>query len=207
MKTKKADPGLFFQLEKRLLSQLQKIISEQDLSTYRALVSQISTELGIDYLDCSAALTYLNLSSLSHKKPADRADLTAKTNKAKIENDLKMVRYRLEVGRKHRVAVEDLKKLLVEETGVDVKRIGYIDIHSHYTVIKLPEGMPTDIFNHLKSVKINQQLLGIKRLGSKKKSFKDNQTVLRGKRRNSHSSEKNSMRKATRSVSQQTKPI
>jgi coenzyme F420-reducing hydrogenase beta subunit len=85
---------------------------------------------------------------------------------------IKMVRYRLDVGSKHQVTSEELKKILIEESGVDKNNIKYINIQGDYTLVELPDEMPQDIFLHLKSVEIKQRKLDIKRvkLRNKKRS-------------------------------------
>lgn len=77
---------------------------------------------------------------------------------------IKMVRYRLSVGSKHQVSVEALKKVLIEESGVDKNNIKIINIQNDYTLVELPDEMPQDIFLHLKTVEINHHKLDIKRV-------------------------------------------
>jgi ATP-dependent RNA helicase DeaD len=75
-----------------------------------------------------------------------------------------MIRYRIEVGQKHNVNVDEIKDIFIEEAGVDRKTIGEVDIRYHYTIIELPEGMPADIYQLLTTVCIHEQKLNIKRL-------------------------------------------
>jgi hypothetical protein len=82
---------------------------------------------------------------------------------------IKMVRYRLDVGSKHQVTSEELKKILIEESGVDKNNIKTINIQGDFTLVELPDEMPQDIFMHLKSVEIKQRKLDIKRVKSRNK--------------------------------------
>ncbi len=77
---------------------------------------------------------------------------------------IKMIRYRLSVGSEHRVTAELLKRVLIEESGVDKNNINGINIQANYTMLDLPDAMPLDIFQHLKSVEINHCKLDIKRV-------------------------------------------
>ncbi len=77
---------------------------------------------------------------------------------------IKMVRYRLNVGIKHQVSVDALKKVLIEESGVDKNNIKIITLQNDYTLVELPDEMPQDIFLHLKTVEINHHKLDIKRV-------------------------------------------
>lgn len=80
------------------------------------------------------------------------------------QSGIKMVRYRLDVGCQHQVTLEELKKVLIEESGVDKNNINVIAIQDDYTLVELPDEMPQDIFMHLKSVEIQQHKLDIKRV-------------------------------------------
>jgi hypothetical protein len=87
-----------------------------------------------------------------------------------------MVRYRLAVGSQHQLTLETLKQVLVEESGVDKNNINNVKIQDLYTLIDLPDQMPLDIFQHLKSVEINQHKLDIRRVKArnKKRGFSHN---------------------------------
>jgi coenzyme F420-reducing hydrogenase beta subunit len=95
---------------------------------------------------------------------------------------IKMVRYRLDVGCKHQVTSEELKKVLIEESGVDKNNVNNINIHGDYTLVELPDEMPQDIFLHLKSVEIKQHKLDIKRVKARNKK-RGNNYNRRGKQR------------------------
>ncbi len=85
------------------------------------------------------------------------------------QTGIRMVRYRLDVGCKHQVTAEELKKILIEESGVDKKNINIINIQGDYTLVELPDEMPQDIFLHLKSVEIKRHKLDIKRVKARNK--------------------------------------
>jgi hypothetical protein len=94
----------------------------------------------------------------------------------------KMVRYRLSVGCKHQINSEQLKRVLVEESGVDKNNINIVTIQDDYTLVELPDEMPQDIFLHLKSVEIKQYKLDIKRvkLRAKKRNNRSRRKKLAG---------------------------
>ena len=96
-----------------------------------------------------------------------------------------MVRYRLAVGLKHQVTLEELKKLLIEESGVDKNNINNINMQGDYTLVELPDEMPQDIFMHLKSVEIRQYKLDIKRVKARNKKRGNN--LRRRRQRNAQS--------------------
>ncbi len=171
--------------EEPLKKRLEQILNNQNLDTQRALINTIAVELGIDSLTCAAALTYL---TQAIEKPwASTFLVNQKTsNPLPAKNTplgIKMVRYRLDVGSKHRITLEQLKKVLVEESGVDKNNINNVNIQNLYTLIELPDEMPPDIFQHLKSVEINQHKLDIRRVKARNNKKRGNSHIRRGRKR------------------------
>jgi len=105
------------------------------------------------------------------------SNVTSKPEAAQLS--IRMVRYRLAVGGKHQLVAEDLKKILIEESGVDKKNINIINIQGDYTLVELPDEMPQDIFLHLKTVEIKQYKLDIKRVKARNKKRSNNRNRRR----------------------------
>jgi hypothetical protein len=166
-----------------LKNRIQQILDSENLDTQCALISAIATELGIDNLICAAALVRL----LQTIKPAvflsDQKTEHQSSSKSS-QPGIKMVRYRLDVGSKHQVTLEGLKKLLIDESGVDKNNINNVNIQGLYTLIELPDEMPPDIFQHLKSVEINQHKLDIRRVKTRNKKNRVNHHIHRGRQHN-----------------------
>ncbi|MFA6163044.1 MAG: DbpA RNA binding domain-containing protein [Methylobacter sp.] len=166
---------------------LQKIVSCENLDAQRSLIKSIATELGIDILDCAAALVYLTQETAAMKyAPRWEQKEEKQSLPETIQPGIKMVRYRLDVGRKHQVTLEQLKKVLIEESGVDKNNINNVNIQGDYTLVDLPDAMPPDIFLHLKSVEINQHKLDIRRVKARNKK-RGNSNFRRGRQRNAQS--------------------
>jgi hypothetical protein len=173
--------------EEPLKNRIQQVLNSENLDIQRELIGAIAAELEIDCLTCAAALAYLTQSIentqapiaalLGNKKTAPL--LTTKNTPLGI----KMVRYRLDVGSKHSITLEQLKKVLVEESGVDKNNISNVNIQNLYTLIELPDEMPPDIFHHLKSVEINQHKLDIRRVKARNKK-RVSTHMRRGRKRN-----------------------
>jgi hypothetical protein len=72
---------------------------------------------------------------------------------------------------------------LVEESGVDKNNINNVNIQNLYTLIELPDEMPPDIFQHLKSVEINQHKLDIRRVKVRNKK-RGSHHIRRGRKLN-----------------------
>jgi ATP-dependent RNA helicase DeaD len=69
--------------------------------------------------------------------------------------------YRIEVGHAHGVKPANIVGAIANEAGLDPKYIGRIDIHDDYSVLELPEGMPKEVFEQLKTVSVSGQQLRI----------------------------------------------
>ena len=172
-------------IKDRLRQRIQQAIQSADLENDRALIRQMAVELDIDFLDCAAALVHLyQANSNSNVAQRDQTEKCEKASEELFPAESKLVRYRLEVGRKHSVSKEDIKDTFVQEAGVDRKMIGLIEMYHQYTLIELPEGMPNDIFYHLKTVEIRQYKLHIRHVGNTQ-GKKRNSAIRRGRHRTS----------------------
>ena len=93
----------------------------------------------------------------------------------KQHDDIEMVTYRMEVGKDHGVMPKDIVGAVANEAGIESQNIGRIKLNDDYSTVDLPEGMPKEIFQHLKNkVRVRQQPMKLSVLGSnqpKKRSF------------------------------------
>jgi ATP-dependent RNA helicase DeaD len=69
--------------------------------------------------------------------------------------------YRIEVGHEHGVKPGNIIGAIANEAGLESQYIGRLSIRGDYSLIDLPDGMPGEIFEHLKKVWVNQQMLRI----------------------------------------------
>ncbi|MFZ1640696.1 MAG: DbpA RNA binding domain-containing protein, partial [Candidatus Contendobacter sp.] len=79
--------------------------------------------------------------------------------------DLEAMSYRLEVGHQHGATPQNIVGAIANEAGIESRHIGRIEIHDDYSTVDLPAGMPEEIFQHLKKVRVRQYPLNISRLG------------------------------------------
>ena len=75
-----------------------------------------------------------------------------------------MERFRLEVGNIHGVKPGNIVGAIANEAEIDSEHIGRIEIYDDFSTVDLPEGMPKELFKHLKSVWVSGQRLQISRL-------------------------------------------
>ena len=84
-----------------------------------------------------------------------------------------MEQYRIEVGHQHDVKPGNIVGAIANEAGLDAQHIGHIDIHTEFSLVDLPIGMPKEVFQDLRKVWVCGQQLSISRLaqpGKKKGS-------------------------------------
>ncbi|MBE9537571.1 MAG: DEAD/DEAH box helicase [Proteobacteria bacterium] len=80
-----------------------------------------------------------------------------------------MERFRIEVGRKHDVKPGNIVGAIANEAELDSEYIGRIEIFEDYSTVDLPEGMPKELFKHLRGVWVSGQRLEITRLARREK--------------------------------------
>jgi hypothetical protein len=168
-----------------LKKNLQQILTCENLDTHRAIAKALADELGIEMLDLAAVLIYLDHRDNHLTVPVESQNPVHQIASNNSFTNFKLIRYRLSVGSQHQVTEDDLKKVLVNESGVDINNITNVVIQGLFTLVNLPDNMPQDIFLHLKTVEINQQMLDIKRV-------KSGNPKKRGKNRNRRARQRNS---------------
>ncbi|MCB1695145.1 MAG: DEAD/DEAH box helicase [Pseudomonadales bacterium] len=101
--------------------------------------------------------------------PPSRPDLGAplragRSRQREAATDTGMEHYRIEVGLQHGVKPGNIVGAIANEAEIESEYIGRIEIFDDYSTVQLPEGMPREIFKHLKNVWVSGQRLQISRL-------------------------------------------
>ena len=81
------------------------------------------------------------------------------------KGEIGMQPYRIEVGHVHGVKPANIVGAIANEAGLEAKYIGRIEIFDTYSLLDLPEGMPNEIFEHLKTVSVGAHPLRISHSG------------------------------------------
>jgi len=76
-----------------------------------------------------------------------------------------METFRIEVGHQHGVKPGNIVGAIANEAELESRFIGRIDIRDDHSLIDLPEGMPREVMDHLKRVRVAGQQLRISRPG------------------------------------------
>jgi ATP-dependent RNA helicase DeaD len=69
--------------------------------------------------------------------------------------------YRIEVGHEHGVKPGNIIGAIANEGGIEAQFIGRLSIRDEHSLIDLPDGMPKEVFQHLKKVWVTGQQLRI----------------------------------------------
>ena len=75
-----------------------------------------------------------------------------------------MERFRIEVGWRDRVKPGNIVGAIANEAGLNGRSIGRIRIFDTHSTVDLPRGMPDDVFNGLRNLKVMNRELRISRL-------------------------------------------
>src|SRR5690606_17687088 len=70
-----------------------------------------------------------------------------------------VVTYRIEVGPRDGVQPGNIVGAIANEADLEARYIGRIDIRDDFSLVDLPEGMPPELLQHLKKVRVGGQPL------------------------------------------------
>jgi len=155
--------------------------SEEETALLQELIQRIGTELEMTPEQMALAALNLALGStplLSHgdedwihqvaagagrRRDRERGDRRGDRRGERPSRPLEdnMQRYRVEVGHRDRVKPGNLVGAIAGETGLQGRMIGRIQIFDNHSLVDLPKGMPEDIFNSLRSLKVMNRELQI----------------------------------------------
>jgi ATP-dependent RNA helicase DeaD len=96
-------------------------------------------------------------------RPSDRGALTD-GQLPDAPPEAHMERFRIEVGWRDRVKPGNIVGAIANEAGLNGRSIGRIRIFDSHSTVDLPRGMPDDVFNDLRSLRVMNRELRISRL-------------------------------------------
>ncbi len=178
----------------KLEDRINDILSSSELASglgpFRNMVKQYQHQQQTSPFDIAAALGYIALgetpllSETQPRKPArahahptpseqmhsdrdefdqPRAERPRREAKRKSAT-AGMETYRIEVGHQHGVKPANIVGAISNEAQLQSRYIGQIEILSDHSLIELPEGMPKEVFDDLKSVWVAGQQLRISKV-------------------------------------------
>ncbi|MCK9604992.1 MAG: DEAD/DEAH box helicase [Methylomonas sp.] len=161
----------------RFKQRITDTLGAEELSFYNQLINQYQVEHDVPAVDIAAALakllqgdTPLLMKEVS-KKPRKDADDKARGKDHDRERGPKRERgrtgtvemdlFRIEVGHSDGVKPGNIVGAIANETGIDGDHIARIKIEENYSTVELPAGMPKDLFQALKRVRVVGKPLNI----------------------------------------------
>ena len=162
----------------RFKQRISDTLAAEELSFYSQLINQFQVEHDVPALDIAAALAKLlqGDTPLLLKEPSKKPRKDAVEDKAHSGKDrgpkrekgragqVDMELFRIEVGHSDGVKPGNIVGAIANETGIDGDHIARIKIEEHYSTVELPAGMPKDLFQALKKVRVAGKPLNISKL-------------------------------------------
>ncbi len=153
-----------------------------DLAFMRNLLENYQEEHNIPAIEIAAALAQMAMGDrdLVMKNEPRRAEERPRDDDRRGNdrprddrgrgNSEPMTTYRIEVGYIHDVKPGNIVGAIANETGLDSKFIGQIDIQTDHTFVDMPGGMPKEVMQKLGNVWVCGQKLAISVAGSARPS-------------------------------------
>lgn len=139
---------------------LQRIGTELELSPEQLAYAALSMAIGPDpLLRQKGDDEWIHNNQRRDRDRGDRRERRSdRPARAPEEN---MQRYRVEVGHRDRVKPGNLVGAIAGETGLQGRAIGRIQIFDNHSFVDLPKGMPEDVFNSLRRLRVMNRELQI----------------------------------------------
>ncbi len=175
----------------RFKQNITDTLASEELSFFSQLLEQYQQEHNVSALEIASALAKLvqgdtpllmqNLPKKTHDSREDRPrreDRPERDRKPKRAfgsgATIEMETFRIEVGHSHGVKPGNIVGAIANETGIDGDHIASIRIEDNYSTVELPAGMPKELLEELKRIRVAGQPLNISKMdGSAKRSATD----------------------------------
>ena len=177
----------------RFKQNIADTLAAEELSFFTQLIEQYQQEHNVSALEIAAALAKLvqgdtpllmqNLPKKSYESREDRPQRDDRTNRDdrprredRPERERKpkrtfgsgaaveMETFRIEVGHNHGVKPGNIVGAIANETGIDGDHIARIRIEDDYSTVELPAGMPKELIEELKRIRVAGQQLNISKM-------------------------------------------
>ena len=179
------------QRQLRFKQKITDTLANEDLDMFYQIVSDYQKDEEVDALQMAAALARMAQGNepllISEKEPRQHKEKNKVYNESResrgadrkrsprksstpddqpisLKNypDIKMQRFRVEVGHEHDVKPGNIVGAIANEAEIDSCYIGHISIQDDFTTVDLPEGMPKETMDALKKAFVCGQRLEIK---------------------------------------------
>ena len=160
----------------RFKQRITDTLATEELSFFSQLIEQYQQEHDVPAVDIAAALAKLSQGEtpLLFKEPTKKSrkrepsthkekqsDSRRSRRERNRSSDIEMELFRIEVGHNHGVKPGNIVGAIANEIGIDGDHIARIKIEENYSTVELPAGMPKELFQALKKVRVVGQPLNI----------------------------------------------
>ena len=166
---------------KRIADFKQRItdtLAAGELGFMQGLIEQYQEEQDVPAVEIAAALAKLSIGDqplllTAPERPerergrGPRRDDQARPRPPRrppSQPDQGMERFRLAVGHRNGVKPGNIVGAIANEAGLDAQHIGRIDIHEEFSLVDLPTGMPRELLQDLRKVRVCGRPLAIARV-------------------------------------------
>ena len=172
----------------RFRQTLAEKLGHADITSWRPLLEELSNELGqsVDELATGLLALLAEQQGLNAKLPSapapvnferqergernagnprDRSERPPRRERG--ESNVPMDSYRMAVGRAQQVKVSDIVGAIANEAGISSSHIGRIQLFDDFSIVDLPQGMPNDVFQQLKNIRIRGHVMNISRASAR----------------------------------------
>jgi len=150
---------------------LQRVAQEHDLEPSRLALAALTLAVGDGPLLVQGDESWLQNSARQGQRferrdgrfsdRGERGD-RRRPERASRPPEENMERFRVEVGHRDRVKPGNLVGAIANESGLQGRMIGRIQIFESHSFVDLPKGMPQDVFNSLQRLKVMNRELQIR---------------------------------------------
>ena len=172
-------------LRERLTQSLQQpsppSSADQELALLKEILQRVAQEQEASAEDLALAALRLSLAGKPLLLQGERRWIESRSSIRRDEDrqgsrrpgadrrdsppDPHMERFRIEVGWRDRVKPGNIVGAIANEAGLTGRSIGRIRIFDAYSTVDLPKGMPDDVYQDLRRLKVLNKELQISRLG------------------------------------------
>jgi len=147
--------------ESALLQELlQRVSTELELTPEQIALAALNLAIGPNGLLRKGDDDWIQNTQRMDRDRGDRRGERRSDRPARAPEE-NMQRYRVAVGHRDRVKPGNLVGAIAGETGLDGRSIGRIQIFDNHSLVDLPKGMPEDIFNSLRNLRVMNRELQI----------------------------------------------
>ncbi|MCW2540592.1 MAG: Cold-shock box protein [Frankiales bacterium] len=186
-------------------------LGADDIAFYRGLIESYEQEHDVPLVDIAAALAVLAQDDQALLMPPEpprakrerdpdsrsrRVDGDARAAKSpgdrprRRTQEVPMAKYRIRVGRRHKVNPGSIVGALANEGGLSRADFGHIDIHGDHTLVELPADLSDEVFRRLERTRVSGQLIELSRdsapAGRPKDGYKDSKDAHKGGHKDAH---------------------